>query len=264
MFLFTNAICITYIIFGRVRFERKQTIVFNMGDDLKNLKILKQGAEGKLYICNYLGRPTLIKERFKKKYRHPDLDENITKERMKNEARSIVRCKAASVRTPALYLVDFHRSRIYMEHLEKSITVKDFIINNVKGESDKTKLHSISKLIGHAVRKMHESNIIHGDLTTSNILLVPKADNDDEKWLDQELDIVMIDFGLSFIGSSAEDKGVDLYVLERAIISTHNDYPHLFGDIFEAYKKQNKKQISETISKFEEVRARGRKRTMVG
>ncbi|KAJ8710377.1 hypothetical protein PYW07_009743 [Mythimna separata] len=235
-----------------------------MGEDLKDLKILKQGAEGKLYICNYLGKPTLIKERFKKKYRHPDLDENITKERIKNEARSIVRCKAAAVRTPALYLVDFHRSRIYMEHLEKSITVKDFIINHVKGETDKVKLGLISKLIGHTVRKLHESNIIHGDLTTSNMLLVQKVKSDDENWLDGELDIVMIDFGLSFIGSSGEDKGVDLYVLERAIISTHNDYPNLFEDILEAYKKQSKKNLGETISKFEEVRARGRKRTMVG
>ncbi|KAF9420559.1 hypothetical protein HW555_003309 [Spodoptera exigua] len=234
-----------------------------MEEGLKNLKILKQGAEAKLYICNYLGKPTLIKERFKKKYRHPDLDEHITKDRIKNEARSIVRCKAFGVRTPALYLVDFHRSRIYMEHLEKSITVKDFIIKHVTDDK-KAKLDTVTEMIGQNVRKLHENNIIHGDLTTSNMLLIPKSGNEEDDWLHGDLDLVMIDFGLSYIGASPEDKGVDLYVLERAIISTHNDYPDLFKAILEAYKKQSKKKIEETLSKFEEVRARGRKRTMVG
>jgi TP53 regulating kinase-like protein len=31
----------------------------------------------------------------------------------------------------------------------------------------------------------------------------------------------MIDFGLSYISTLPEDKGVDLYVLERAFLSTH-------------------------------------------
>lgn len=235
-----------------------------MGDELKCLKILKQGAEAKLFICNYLGRPTLIKERFQKNYRHTDLDTAITKDRIKNEARSIVRCKTADVKTPALYLVDFERRRIYMEHFEKSITIKDFIINHVKNDSDPI-LDKITKLIGETVRKLHDNNIIHGDLTTSNMLLIPKIQNDDPQWLENcELDLVMIDFGLSFIDSSSEDKGVDLYVLERALISTHNDYPDLFIKILEAYKRCSKSHIEGTLAKFDEVRARGRKRTMVG
>lgn len=240
----------------------------------ENLKILKQGAEAKLYICNYLGRPTLIKERFEKKYRQPELDIAITKERIKNEARAIVRCKTADVKTPSLYLVDFDRRRIYMQHFENSITVKDFIINVFKkheknGSGDAPdSLDKVSVLIGQTVRKLHENNIIHGDLTTSNMLLIQKNENLDEndaKWLQIEnLELVMIDFGLSFIDSSTEDKGVDLYVLERAIISTHNDYPAIFTKILDAYKSYSKNNVKEIISKFEEVRARGRKRTMVG
>lgn len=239
----------------------------------EDLKILKQGAEAKLYICNYLGKPTLIKERFQKNYRHPDLDTSITKERIKNEARSIVRCKSADVKTPSLYLVDFERRRIYMQHFEQSVTVKDFIINFLKTEQNgsgdcEDNLNVIAKLIGQTVRKLHDNNIIHGDLTTSNMLLVDKNDKDgdgDSKWRQVDnLELVMIDFGLSFIDSSTEDKGVDLYVLERALISTHNDYPDLFGQILDAYKTYSKSNIKEVISKFEEVRARGRKRTMVG
>lgn len=238
----------------------------------ENLKILKQGAEAKLYICEYLGRPTLIKERFKKNYRHPDLDTSITKERIKNEARSIVRCKSAGVRTPALYLVDFDRRRIYMEHFQHSITVKDFIINLTKSNSNNKEftksLDIYAVKIGETVRKLQDNNIIHGDLTTSNMLLVerdPTSSVNDSKWLNHEnVDLVMIDFGLSYIDSSAEDKGVDLYVLERALISTHNDYPDLFSKIFDAYKSSSKSNIKEIVSKYEDVRARGRKRTMVG
>ncbi|XP_045761901.1 EKC/KEOPS complex subunit TP53RK [Maniola jurtina] len=237
---------------------------------VEELKILKQGAEAKLYICNYLGKPTLIKERFKKNYRHPDLDTSITKERMKNEARSIVRCKTAGVKTPALYLVDFERRRIYMQHFENSITVKDFIINlkSSNNQGDINTLDVYAHKIGEVIRKMHENNIIHGDLTTSNMLLVernPSNELENSKWLNNtNIDLVLIDFGLSFIDSSTEDKGVDLYVLERALISTHNEYPDLFSKIFEAYKNYSKNNIKEIISKYEDVRARGRKRTMVG
>ncbi|KAG6457115.1 EKC/KEOPS complex subunit bud32 [Manduca sexta] len=233
---------------------------------VEELKLYKQGAEAKLYICNYIGKPTLIKERFKKNYRHPDLDLSITKDRIKNEARSIVRCKAAGVLTPSLYLVDFDRRRIYMHHYEKNITVKDFIINisNLCKGNESYSLDLITKIIGETVRKLHENNIIHGDLTTSNMLLVPKNENEDN-WMEKnDYELVMIDFGLSYVDSSVEDKGVDLYVLERALISTHNDYPELFGKILEAYKNYSKNNIKEILSKFEDVRARGRKRTMVG
>lgn len=235
-------------------------------------KLLKQGAEAKLYTCTYLGQPTVIKERFKKNYRHTDLDDAITKERIKNEARAIVRCKAAYVTTPTLYFVDFERRRIYMQHFEDSITIKDFILNIITPlEPELNGLNALdlmAKAIGETVRKLHDNNIIHGDLTTSNMLLVEKVKSnisDNARWLQSDnLELVMIDFGLSFVDSSTEDKGVDLYVLERALISTHNDYPDLFGKILEAYKKYSKKNVKEILSKFEEVRARGRKRTMVG
>ncbi|XP_063387791.1 EKC/KEOPS complex subunit TP53RK-like [Cydia fagiglandana] len=232
----------------------------------EDLKILMQGAEAKLYIRNYIGKPTLIKERFEK-YRQPELDVAITKERIKNEARAIVRCKAADVKTPALYLVDFERRRIYMQHFKHSITVKDFIINvftKRNGSGDRpNSLDKIATLIGQTVRKLHENNIIHGDLTTSNMLLVNNLN--DSNWSDVDnLELVMIDFGLSSFDTSAEDKGVDLYVLERALISTHNDYPEIFSKILEAYKIYSKNNVKEIIGKFGEVRARGRKRTMVG
>ncbi|CAD0205286.1 unnamed protein product [Chrysodeixis includens] len=230
-------------------------------------QLLKQGAEARVYICKYLGRDTVIKERFQKKYRHPDLDVEIVKERIRNEARSILRCKFANIRTPALYLVDFERRKIYMEYLATNITVKDFI---AKHGTANEHFEKIAKTIGETLRKLHDNNIVHGDLTTSNMLLIPKlqagAEQIDPAWLAKgHVELVMIDFGLSYTDASIEDKGVDLYVLERALLSTHSNYEDLFAIILKAYVVSNPKgNANETIKRFEEVRARGRKRTMVG
>jgi hypothetical protein len=62
-----------------------------------DFRLIKQGAEAKLYEGNYLGRLTIVKERFKKSYRHVDLDNRLTKERMKSEARALLRCKLAGI-----------------------------------------------------------------------------------------------------------------------------------------------------------------------
>jgi TP53 regulating kinase-like protein len=76
--------------------------------------------------------------------------------------------------------------------------------------------------------------------------------------------ITAIDFGLSFIDHSPEDKGVDLYVLERAMLSTHPNSESLFEIILKYYAKSNKKDGKETLKKLDEIRLRGRKRSMAG
>jgi TP53 regulating kinase-like protein len=73
-----------------------------------DFKLIKQGAEAKLYEGTYLGRPTIVKERFKKSYRHVDLDNHLTKERMKSEARAVLRCKLAGI---YLFSLEFCRFR---------------------------------------------------------------------------------------------------------------------------------------------------------
>lgn len=62
--------------------------------------------------------------------------------------------------------------------------------------------------MGGIIQRLHGYNIIHGDLTTSNMIV-----RDEQIWL--------IDFGLAYQKNAAEDKAVDLYVLERAFVSTH-------------------------------------------
>jgi len=117
------------------------------------------------------------------------------------------------------------------------------------------------KAIGKQIAILHAANIIHGDLTTSNMMLRP---------LEQEWEIVLIDFGLAFTSTLVEDKAVDLYVLERAFLSTHPDSFEVsvskrFNTVMQGYKvKCGPKQWAPLWQRFEEVRSRGRKRSMVG
>lgn len=102
---------------------------------------------------------------------------------------------------------------------------------------------------------------MHGDLTTSNMLLKTPRDNDE-----QTLNVVyFIDFGLSFISSSFEDKAVDLYVLERALLSTHSQHAaFLFDNILEGYQIEYKTGYEQVLDRLNQVRLRGRKRSMIG
>ena len=113
-------------------------------------------------------------------------------------------------------------------------------------------MEDIGAQVGKAVAKMHDGGLIHGDLTTSNILI---RDDDDRT-------VVIIDFSLASNSIIAEDKGVDLYVLERAITVTHSSQA-LFERVMTAYRRASS-QWSSSFNKFAEVRTRGRKRSMIG
>ncbi|CRL06977.1 CLUMA_CG019974, isoform A [Clunio marinus] len=215
-------------------------------------QIIKQGAEAKLYIGKYNEKRCLVKERFVKTYRLTEIDKTLTKARIKAEQKTTKRCENAGILVPKVYNVDFNERKVYMEYFDKAMTVKEFIVQ-VQKEKKLEELDMLMKRIGEVIGKFHANNIIHGDLTTSNMLINPK---------ENDYDLIMIDFGLSSFSTSHEDKGVDLYVLERALLSTHSDLPDLFNSILKHYKDIN--PSTETIRKFEEVRARGRKRTMIG
>jgi len=222
--------------------------------DLTSYQLFKQGAEAKLYTGTFLGQDVVVKERFSKKYRHPALDSQLTKDRHKAEVRALLRCKQIGVCVPTMYLCDNITTTIIMQNMANSITARDFI-NNMLEQNNKAELSKLAMLIGETVAKMHSNGLIHGDITTSNILVISS---------DTSINLAMIDFGLSFQEGVAEDKGVDLYVLERAFLSTHPNTEEIFEEILDAYKKKAGKQAGEVFKKFEEIRLRGRKRTMVG
>ncbi|XP_064102439.1 EKC/KEOPS complex subunit TP53RK-like [Macrobrachium nipponense] len=222
-----------------------------------NRELLTQGAEGRVFTTSWLGQSVIVKQRFPKTYRHPDLDAQITRERIKAEARALVRCRSFGIRTPAVYDVDFTTNEIVLEEINDSVTIRNFIydaVNKLQSMNSPVFMNLAEK-IGKTLAKLHANNIIHGDLTTSNMLLVPPYDTSD---------IILIDFGLSSVDERPEDKAVDLYVLERAVLSTHPNTELFVQQLLSVYKTAGGKVAAEVINRLDEVRMRGRKKLCFG
>ena len=163
----------------------------------------------------------------------------------------MARCRKHGIRAPAVFHLDPTRRLIFMEQVTDGPLLKDYIAALEDSEREE-KLSSLMELIGCVLAKMHDIDLVHGDLTTSNMIF--NADRHE---------LTLIDFGLSYVSSLAEDKGVDLYVLERAFLSSHPDTEPQFQLLLDSYTRHSKKSRT-VLQKLEEVRMRGRKRTMVG
>ncbi len=196
---------------------------------------IAQGAEAVLFQ----DRGQIIKERLSKSYRLPQLDESIRKFRTRREAK--VLGKLAEMNFPAPHLQDFSDKRMSI--------IMDFVPGQKLREvlAEESDYHKLAQEIGQRVAKLHQNNIIHGDLTTSNMIKHAKTGK-----------INVIDFGLSFFSEKAEDKAVDLFLMDRAIASTHHDkYPQIFTDVIEGYKQSNP-EAKDVLARLEKVQARGR------
>jgi Kae1-associated kinase Bud32 len=107
---------------------------------------------------------------------------------------------------------------------------------------------NISEEIGKRVKELHLMDIIHGDLTTSNMILA------DDK-------IHLIDFGLSFFSKKIEDKAVDIHLLKSALESKHHRiYDKCFKRIIKVYLEDNPSG-KEIIAKIKTVESRGRNKS---
>ena len=220
--------------------------------------LITQGAEALVYKSLVLpGLPALRKHRPSKSYRHPDLDKKLTKHRILAEARLLQRCRKCGVSVPALYFLDEVKGDLWMEFINGR-TIRDIVASyELQGSAD-SDLSKVMETIGRALYRMHDANVIHGDLTTSNLMLRHEHE------VKTETSIVIIDLGLGSVSITDEDKAVDLYVLERAFISTHPRSTHLFEGIIEAYRQAGGKKATTILKRLDQVKQRGRKRTMVG
>lgn len=120
--------------------------------------------------------------------------------------------------------------------------------------------------VGRAVGRMHSVGVVHGDLTTSNLMLrTASAETAVDAHPENALDgtVTIIDFGLAGATIQDEDKAVDLYVLERAFGSTHPAAEPLFREVLRAYG-DSYKGAKVVLKRLEDVRMRGRKRSMLG
>jgi TP53 regulating kinase-like protein len=204
--------------------------------------LIKKGAEANLYLEDWHDRKVIMKKRFPKAYRLPELDLAIRTQRTIHEPLLIHRAKEAGVPTPTIYMVDLADTNIIMEYIEGK-QIKQ-VLNDMPKEE---KLH-LCRLIGGLVARLHKNGIIHGDLTTSNMILTSFGK------------IFFVDFGLGEYSDELENHGVDLHLLKRGLQSTHYQYAK---ECFEAVTAGYSESIGEeaakkVLEKIREIERRGR------
>jgi N6-L-threonylcarbamoyladenine synthase/protein kinase Bud32 len=200
-------------------------------------EIAEKGAEANLYTSNWLNHEVFVKQRVPKSYRISEIDRRLRKERTKKEAKLLAEAKRCDVRTPLIYDIDKKQNALVLEKIDGKI-VKDIFNTSL------TEIKTISRKIGENIAKLHNCGIIHGDLTTSNLIL-------------QCDEIVFIDFGLGKNSDLIEDKGVDLLVFKKAISGIHYKIAdECFNEILKGYETAD--DYREIVEKVEEIEGRGR------
>ncbi len=243
---------------------------------------LAHGAEAVLYLDRYLGedgldRGRIIKERLSKGYRLPHLDQALRQFRTRREAKILKRLEELNFPAPQLQEFSDTRMSIVMDFVpgEKLRDVLGKGLGDGLGKGSEngsgkgsdndsgndsgndpgndsregfyTLAHTLAKEIGQKVGKLHQNDLIHGDLTTSNLIQHAETGQ-----------IHFIDFGLASFSSKVEDKAVDLFLLERALESRHYDlYPEVFAQVLEGYKEAYP-GAEKVLERLEKVRRRGR------
>lgn len=191
------------------------------------MEILGKGAEAIVYHAN---DGTVVKERVSKSYRLPELDRKLRQFRTRREAKVLDKIHVANIPAPILKNVDDKKMTISMQFIDGQ-KIRDVLHENPE---------SLSKEIGRKIGLLHCQNIIHSDLTTSNMIL------GDE--------IKFIDFGLSFFSSKIEDKAVDLHLFRQALESKHYKiWEKCFACAIEGYSETcpDARQILERLNTVE-------------
>lgn len=176
--------------------------ILTLLQDPRASRLIKQGAEARVYISQLFPPPTLLNEseqlpgdistsrnalikyRFPKTYRHPSLSEHLTITRTVAEARALVRCMRAGVHTPRVLCVDETAGILALELLDgysvrELLGAEDEDYEDSPSDSQKKEVLRLTdeeaittmQLVGTQLAKMHLAHVIHGDLTTSNMML---------------------------------------------------------------------------------------------
>jgi Kae1-associated kinase Bud32 len=209
-------------------------------EEVSGESVDRWGAEAILVKDKWFDFDVMRKIRTPKKYRISQIDNELRNSRTIIESRLLIAAKKIGVQTPFIYEIDMNKSTIVMEYIEGKL-VKD-ILKEDRPKKDKVELvMELGKLVG----KLHSNDIIHGDLTTSNIV---KSGHK----------LVFIDFGLGKFSKAIEDKAVDILLIKKCFISTHTQiWKGLFFSFQEGYY-QSMKGAKSVLKRAIKVEARGR------
>ncbi len=193
-----------------------------------------KGAEADIIETSWDNNEAIIKNRVSKSYRTKELDDKLRLERTKEEAKLLHDAKKVGVNTPYIYSIDLENYNIIMEKINAIELQEEILTNNLSN------LKELFGNIGVTVKKMHDGGIIHGDLTTANILIKDKSP-------------ILIDFGLGKYSNLLEDYGTDLLVFKKSLTTIiPEESEKLFTWFLNAYNDEN------VVKKIDEIEKRGR------
>jgi len=202
------------------------------------VQVIRRGAEAEIRLGEWMGRKAITKSRVTKGYRHPDLDASLRNSRTRNEARLVQEARRHGVPTPIIYDIDLVNADIVMEHIEGP-RVKDALNSVVEDEA-----MGICTEMGRLIAAMHKGGMVHGDLTTSNMIL-------------RDGSIYIIDFSLGNRNAEVEEMGVDMHLLKEAFQSAHSDRMPLFDVVMRSYS-EHFPDAKKVAQKIREIELRGR------
>ncbi len=195
------------------------------------MDIVDSGAEAVIYKDGGL----IVKDRVSKGYRHPEIDLHLRKFRTKREAKVLAKLAELNFPAPRLVKLNAKDMRIEMDFIDGR-KLKDVLAGNPEAYAFE---------IGKRIAAMHNADIIHSDLTTSNMIVKDEG-------------VYFIDFGLSFFSKKIEDKAVDLHLLERALESKHHEISRTcFTAVIKGYREVAP-DAKEVLKRLERVEKRGR------
>ncbi len=207
---------------------------------------ISKGAEAEIYRGVFYGRPAIKKVRFPKRYRHPVLDIKIRRTRTRREARLLSLAKKASVPAPYVFYVDEDKCFLIIEYIGGELLRR--ALRKLEEKKNFEKALEYIRRAGILLGMLHEAGIIHGDYTTSNLILTPNET------------LFVIDFGLGYFTGSKdpEDYAMELRVFGRGLEIYHYENYHRYWSAFIAGYKSEKDNADIIIERAREISMRGR------
>ena len=205
-------------------------------------KTLHEGAEATVIAGSWLGKDAVLKMRRPRGYRHPDLDRSLTRQRLSVEARVLARLQSSEFPSPVLFDLDIEEGWMLLSRIDGRPLYDALNDTSVDGAS------MVS--VGALIRRLHEMDISHGDMTTHNILA------------DVAGSLSLIDFGLARISPELEHLGIDLQVLNECLTASHSEHEGAVQSMVDGYLAADAgggvASATEVVARFDAIRGRVR------
>jgi TP53 regulating kinase-like protein len=204
-------------------------------------QLIYRGAEADIIRGTWQGLDAVYKVRKPLAYRLPVLDEAIRHHRTVREAEMMHSAKQAGVTSPRVYYVDPPAATLVMEYAEGK-RVKDMVDRLPADE-----VAEIFSSLGRYAAKLHSSGVVHGDLTTANLVR-------------RNGDLVFLDFGLSSHSSKAEDHAVDLRLIKETVMGAHSSVaPVALESLLDGYSAEaGETRSMAVLGQLRSIERRGR------